>query len=111
MLFVIGFIAIDFLQPPFRSRLWDDEIFAALMTMPEAAMNEDDGFVFGQDDVGFARQGFVVELVAEALGMEETADEHLGLGVFAADLTHVIAAGSFVVDVCHDAKIGVMDGV
>jgi hypothetical protein len=38
-------------------------------------------------------------------------DEHLGLGVLAADLTHVVAAGSFVVDVCHDAKIGVMNGV
>jgi hypothetical protein len=41
------------------------------MAVPEAAVDEDDGFVFGEDDVGSAREFFVVEAEAVAEFVEE----------------------------------------
>lgn len=102
--FIQFLITIYFLSPPFCACLGYSGILAILMPMPEAAMHEDDGLVFGQDDVGFAGQGFVMQFIPEALSMEISAHEHLRLGVFAFDLTHIVAARSAVVYICHASK-------
>ncbi len=51
-------IPIQLFQPEFTPVGWCRAILAPLVPMPEAAVDEDDGFVFRQDDVRFAGQGF-----------------------------------------------------
>lgn len=63
--------------------------------MPEAAVDEDDGFVFGEDDVGFAGKVFDMEAEAVAHLVEEGTNEHLGLGAFAFDPGHVPTTAGF----------------
>ena len=65
------------------------QVSAAAVAAPEAAVDEDGGFVFGQDDVGTTREVFGVEAKAVAQAMEDGTDEDLGLGVFALNPTHV----------------------
>ena len=77
----------------------------AFVAVPETAMNEDDGLVLWQDYIGLAGKGFVLQFVAVAISVQEPAHQHLGLGVLAFNLTHVVAAGSLVVHICHEAKI------
>ena len=52
-------------------------------------MNENDGFVFGQDNVGTAGQFAVVQPEAVAHPMQQGADDEFGFGIFAADAAHV----------------------
>ncbi len=65
------------------------------MSMPEAAVDENDGFIFGQDDVGLPWQFFVLRAIdgkAVASLLNQGAHDQLGLGVFTLDLSHVPAA-------------------
>jgi hypothetical protein len=59
------------------------------VAVPKAAVDEDDGFVFGKDDVGAAGKVFGVEAEAEAESVKDGADEDLGLGVLAFDAGHI----------------------
>lgn len=52
MLLIARRIAFQFCQPPFAPIRWSRAIPAPAMLMPEAAVNEDDGLVFGKNDVG-----------------------------------------------------------
>jgi hypothetical protein len=70
-------------------------VFAAFVAVPEAAVGEDDGFVFGEDDIGFAGEGFDVEAEAVTEAVEEGADDFFGDGVFPADAGHVPGAAFF----------------
>jgi hypothetical protein len=77
--------------------------FAALMPVPEAAVDEDGGFVFGEKNVhgnGFGLSSVEcrvsnddrnadVEAETVAESVKETADDLFGRGVFAADAAHV----------------------
>jgi len=59
--------------------------------MPEATVDEDDGAVFGENEVGLAREGFVFRAVygkpvTEAV--EHGAQSQLGLGVASPDAGH-----------------------
>ena len=54
----------------FPTVCWRRAILAALMPMPEAAVDEDDGVVFRQDDVGFAGEVFDVKTKTIAHPME-----------------------------------------
>ena len=46
MEFVPGRIAFEFREPEFPAVCWSRAIFAFAMSMPEAAVNEDNGFMF-----------------------------------------------------------------
>lgn len=74
------------------------------MPMPKAAMNKNDGFVFGQNDIGFTRKGFIVQFVTETLGVEKPTDDQLWFSIGRPDPAHVIAAGFFIVYVRHTGK-------
>ena len=65
------------------------------MAVPEAAVDEDGGFVFGEDDVGTAGEVLGVEAKAVAHAVEEGADEEFGFGVFGFDAGHVPASALF----------------
>jgi hypothetical protein len=57
-----------------------------LLPTPQAAVDEDGGFVFGEDDVG---EVFDVEAEAVAHAVEDGADEEFRFGVFGFDPGHV----------------------
>ena len=56
---VAGAVAVDFHGPPIAAGLREAEVFAVFVAVPEAAMDEDDGVVFRQDEIGTAGEGFV----------------------------------------------------
>ena len=81
-------------------------VFAAFMPVPEAAVDEDDGPVFRQHDVGFAGQVFVQRAVdgeAVAGAGEQGADQQFGLGVLALNLRHVPGALLFCEMINHES--------
>jgi hypothetical protein len=49
---VAGGVAVEFGQPPFAPDCRRRAVLATAMPMPETAVNEDGGFVFGKKDVG-----------------------------------------------------------
>jgi len=61
--------------------------------MPEATMNKNDGFVFGQHYVRLPRQILHMQPVPEPLRVQIPAYEHLRPGIFCPDTAHVVAAG------------------
>lgn len=68
------------------------EVWAFLMAVPEAAVDEDDRAVLGQDEVGFAGEEPVFRAAdseAEAEAVEHGAQDELGPGVAAADARSV----------------------
>ena len=62
------------------------------MAVPEAAVDEDAGAETAEDDVGRAGETAYVDTVAEAVGEEETAHQHLGPRVAAVDVAHAAVA-------------------
>jgi hypothetical protein len=57
--------------------------------VPEAAVNKNDGFVFGQDNVGAAGQFAVVQPEPVTHLVQEGADDEFGLGVAGTDSAHI----------------------
>lgn len=89
---IIGNIALKLFLPPLRSGFRDSGTFTPLMPMPETAVNKNNGFVFRQDDVRFARQVFDVFSESVTGAVQHGAHQHLGLGIFALDLRHIPAS-------------------
>jgi len=87
--FVAGSIAIELLKPPFTAVGWCGAILATPVPVPETTVNEDDGLVFGQHDVGSAWQLLPVKTKAKAESMQQRADALLRGRVLAADAAHV----------------------
>ena len=75
------------------------------MSMPETTVNEYDGFVFGQNNIGFARQFFVIEFVTKTICEKKFPNQKFWLGVLAFDLAHVVTSGLFVVNITHATKV------
>ena len=70
-------------------------------------MNEDDCFVFGQYQIGFAGQCFVVEFVTEALSMQKLTHQHFRLSSLAFNAAQVVAALCYAVYIGHGGiKLG-----
>jgi len=97
MPFIPRRIAIEFRQPelpPIRRRR---AILTALVPMPEATMNEDGGFVFGENDVRanetrlyiFGNRHSDMEPKAIAHPVQNGADSFLWRRVFAANTRHI----------------------
>ena len=61
--FVTGDVAGDLFFPELGVGLWCDVLGTAAVAVPEAAVDEDDGAVLGQHEVGLARKALVVEPV------------------------------------------------
>ena len=89
ILLVACLVGADFVFPEFDIRFRHDEFVAAVVTVPETAVDEDHGAVFPQNDVGSAGDVLHVQAVAVAVLPQPFADEDFRLGVFAADVRHV----------------------
>lgn len=74
---------------------------APFVPMPETAMNKNDHVVFWQHQIRFARQILSVKSVAEACGMQESPDGHLGLSVFTLDGRHHFRTSRFINNISH----------
>src|SRR5213593_4195665 len=70
-------------------------VFGAAMPVPEAAVDENDGFVFGQDDIGTAGKIPGVKAETETEPVEQGANAHFGGGVLAANAAHVPGTALF----------------
>ena len=69
------------------------------MTMPEASIDENNGFVSFEDDIRFSRQLCVKKPISESVYMQKMPDHQLGFGVFWSYHTHGIASDLFAVSI------------
>ena len=76
----------------------------ALVSMPQAAVDEDHGTVFWQGQVRAPRQIPTMQAVAEPQGKESTPDHVLRLRVLAANPRHAVAALFCGEDVGHSER-------
>ena len=97
-------VAFYFLFPEWGVALGYYKVFATLVAVPEASVDEDDCLVFAQYYVGGARQAFDIYAVAVAMGMEVTAHNQLGFGVLALDARHALVPLLCGHSVCHDTN-------
>ena len=86
------FVAVDFLLPEVGVCLGHLEVWAVVVSMPKAAVDEDYCAVFAQHDVGMARETGMVEAIAEATGPEILAHKYLRARPFALDCSHAAVA-------------------
>ncbi len=110
LLFVTGDVAFELLGPEFHVGFWHRGDFAAFVSMPKAAIDENHRMPFRQNDVGMAGQLWGVEAVAEAQHVQMMTHEQLRLRVFRADFAHGFAA-FFWRDGIHDCLDNVCDWV
>lgn len=88
--FVAGDVAGHFLMPELFVGLWNCVLGATSMAVPEAAVDEDDGAVLGEDDVGGAGESAVVEPVAVAPSPQFAPDGPLRGRVPGTDVGHTV---------------------
>ena len=90
--FVAGDVAGHFLTPELFVGLGNGVLGATPVTVPEAAIDEDDGAVLGQHEVGGAGESAVIEPVAVATSPQFAPDGPLRTGVPGTDAGHVVGA-------------------
>lgn len=90
-------VAGDFGRPEVGVGFGDRVVFAVFVAVPEAAVDEDDGAVFGEDDVGGAGEALDVYSIAEAQVPEGVAQAQFRLCGGGMDLRHSVMPLSF----CH----------
>lgn len=102
---IIGNIALKFLLPEFGVGAGSGGVFTAFVPMPIAAVDEDDGVIFRQDDVGLTRQVLYILSEAVAFAVQHGADKHFGFRILAFDLRHVPRALLFA-QMIHRRSVG-----
>jgi len=65
------------------------------MAVPEAAMNKYSRFVFGQNNVRFSRQLFIMQAVAKTFAEQKFPDQYFRFCILTPDTGHIIASGFF----------------
>ena len=82
VLLVSALVSGDFLFPKFCIGLRHPECAAPCMPMPKTPIDKNAGPILSHDDIRMSWQPFMIETVSEPPGEEESADDHLRLGVF-----------------------------
>lgn len=80
---VASLVEVDFSLPELVVGGWEMAVSASFVSMPEAAVDEDGGAVFGQHDVGAAGEAADMDAEAEAIGEQKFAHNDFGAGVLA----------------------------
>ena len=88
---VTGSVGRDFGQPEVGVGFRHGRIAATGVAVPEAAVDENDGFVPRQDDVGMAGE-FALDAKAQAFREQELSDQDFRFCVLALDGCHAAAA-------------------
>ena len=73
--------------------------------MPEAAIYKDYSFVFGQYNIRFPGQFWIMQSVPETIGKKKPPHHHLGFGILPPDPAHIVTARRFVVHIGHETKV------
>lgn len=73
---------------------WRCAVFAAAVTVPEAAVDEDGDAVAGEDEVGATGEAFVVQPESIAQPAQEAPDPFLRRRILTPDPAHVPGAPS-----------------
>jgi len=102
VLFVARDVSAALFAPEFSPRLRNDAAPSAVVTVPEAAVHENNGAVFRHNNIGFSRQVFSVKAVSVSEGMKDRANPHFGLCIPALYRSHVPAALFRAVNIRHD---------
>jgi hypothetical protein len=74
--------------PKFCVGLWRRRNLAALMPMPKAAVYEDDGTMFCEDDVRLSRQAAAMEPKPEPESVQRPPQRNLWLGIGGSNSRH-----------------------
>lgn len=82
------FVTLYFGDPEVGIGFRYDVEAAVVVSVPEAAVDEDGCMVFSEYDVGCAGQSFDIDTESESVGEEEASDDEFGLSVLAADVAH-----------------------
>mgnify|MGYP002776994763 CR=1 FL=1 len=98
---VVDDVAADLVHPELGTGLGHHEVAAALVLVPEAAVDEDYGATLRQNDIGLAGQVFPVQPEAIAGGVEKLTNQQLRLGILAPDAGHIEGALGGGMDVGH----------
>ena len=88
MLSVIGDIPGELVRPKFFMAFRGGSVRASGMPVPEASVNEDDGAMFGQDDVRLSCHIQSMQPEAIAGPVKQGAHYALGASILALDLRH-----------------------
>ena len=75
------------------------------MSMPEASVDENDGLVFFEDNVGRTGQFLYIETVSESFGEQEFAHKEFRLCILAPYALHAFAPLLGIHSVCHIVKV------
>lgn len=78
-------IASDLSRPVFTIQLWDASAPHAIVAVPETAIDENNPFSAGENEVRAPRQVGPVQAITVALRVEQPANQHLGSSVLALD--------------------------
>jgi hypothetical protein len=89
MEFVARGVPVEFGQPPFAAIRRCRAVLTALVPVPEAAVNEDDRFVFNQHHVGPAGKLLSVKTETKAEPVQQRANAHFRSSVLPANAAHV----------------------
>jgi len=100
-LFVSQPVSLNFVEPELRSGLWNLEVFAPFMTVPETAVDEDNRLVLRENQIRLAGKVFGMKPVAEAPLVQGFTDQHFGFGILAPDARHHPAAGGRINNIRH----------
>jgi hypothetical protein len=68
---VVLLVAFNLLQPPFGAGFGKCKVIAPFVAVPETAMNENNGFVFGKYHVGLAGQSGYMQTIAKTLSVQK----------------------------------------
>lgn len=92
LFFVALLVPLYFLFPKILVRLGQVAVFAPLVAVPEATVDEDDRSVFEHHYVGMSGQAGVVQAVTESPAEEKMPHNHLRLRPPALDCCHAAVA-------------------
>ena len=84
------FVAVDFLLPEVGVCLGHLEVWAVVVSMPEATVDKDDCAVFAQHDVGMSGQTWVVQPEPVTTSEEKSSYCQFRFCVLAAYGSHVV---------------------
>ena len=97
------FVAFYFLFPKLGVALWQHEVLASFVAVPETAVDKYGGLVFAQYNVGGTGQA--LDVYAVAMGVLVTSHNQFWFCVLALDARHALVPLFFCHPVCHGAKI------
>lgn len=81
MLRIVPRVAVELRLPELNAAFWHRRALAVLVPVPEAPVDEDDGLVFRQNDVGRTRQTAHVLSETEPHPMEHRTEPDFNRGV------------------------------